>query len=55
MSREQLETMLGINLHDPMGADSALQCPGEPLYREHKAGASYEPGKVTMPVRPLRQ
>ena len=51
MSREQLETMLGINLHDANAADfGRFNAQTNAWYREHSAGASYEPGKNMMPV-----
>lgn len=51
MSREQLEAMLGINLHDAMTADfGRFHAQTNAWYREHKAGASYDLGKGILPV-----
>ena len=53
MSREQLEAMLGINLHDPLAADfGRFSTQTNTWYREHEAGASYDPGKSMLPAAP---
>jgi hypothetical protein len=51
MTREQLEQTLGINLHDPSAPDfGRFNAAAGAWYREHRAGASYTPGALRIPV-----
>ena len=51
MTREQLEQMLGINLHDPSAPDfGRFDAASNGWYREHKAGASFAPGSLRIPT-----
>jgi hypothetical protein len=51
MTREQLEQMLGINLHDPSAPDfGRFDAKSNGWYREHKAGASFAPGSLRIPT-----
>jgi len=51
MSREQLEAMLGINLHDPSAPDfGRFNAASNAWYREHGAGASFMLGALRIPA-----
>jgi len=51
MTREQLEQTLGLNLHDPTAPDfGRFDSASSAWHREHKAGASFTPGALRIPV-----
>ena len=53
MTRAQLEQTLGINLHDATAPDfGRFDAAANPWYKEHRAGASYTPGKLKIPAGP---